>query len=218
MEEAFQWPLVVRKNLENILGSLVPGDGKPLIKSGRCLKTTSHFSGVCAQSRAAMVVQAHGMGVTFRHESRLVYAVYFVLRFFLSLTRAYSLPKFIKSQVTRSPNTLLNAQDSFCEKTRQGQATLRRDFKEACVFGNQWQVLEPADQNKLKNANGIEEINAFLKKTEFLVRAKCTQHNYLCRLVRPDQGPDITFFGAPCKDDSTMGTQKQDSGKHRAES
>lgn len=82
VEEAFQWPLVVRKNLEHILGNMNPADGKPLITTGKRLKTTSHFSGVCTQSRAAMVVEGHGMGVKFRHEARLVYAVYFVVHFF----------------------------------------------------------------------------------------------------------------------------------------
>lgn len=129
----------------------------------------------------------------------------------------FSFPSY-KSQVTSSPDAIVNAQDSFCEKTRQGQATLRRDFNDSCIFANQWQVLDPADQKKLKEATGVEEIHALLEKVQFVVRGKCLQHNYLCRLCRPNEGPDISFFGAPCKDDSTMGSQKRDMGKFRGES
>lgn len=66
MQEAFAWPTVAKRNLAGILSNLDPGV-KPLIATGKCLKVSSHFSGMCTQSRGAMILEAHGFGVTFQH-------------------------------------------------------------------------------------------------------------------------------------------------------
>lgn len=64
--EAFQWPKVVKANLNKILENFDTEDGNPLITQNRRLQVTSHFSGVCTQSHAAQVLQSNGMG-TFDH-------------------------------------------------------------------------------------------------------------------------------------------------------
>ena len=67
IDEAFNWPVVVKKNLKEILRNLGPNAGTPIICTGRLLKMTSNFSGICTQSRAAAVLQSHEMGVSFKH-------------------------------------------------------------------------------------------------------------------------------------------------------
>lgn len=54
-----------------------------------------------------------------------------------------------------------------------------------------------------------------LESAAWSVRAKCRQHNYLCRL---DKKADISIFGAPCTDDSSMGSMLQDDGAARLDS
>ena len=67
LAEAFAWPTVVKRNLEEILNNLDPHDGTPVVSSGRSLKMSSNFSGICTQSRAARVLEEHQMGVSFKH-------------------------------------------------------------------------------------------------------------------------------------------------------
>lgn len=76
LEQAFAWPSVVKRNLTKVLDQLGPGDGTPLISTGKCLKASSHFSGICTQSRAAMVLQEHQMGVSFSHVKGSAVCVY----------------------------------------------------------------------------------------------------------------------------------------------
>ena len=47
-----------------------PASGTPVISNGnatRTLRMASNFSGICTQSRAAMILQEHQMGVAFQH-------------------------------------------------------------------------------------------------------------------------------------------------------
>lgn len=65
--EAFRWPEVAKKNLEAILENHPPENGTPLVTTGKRLKISSHFSGVCTQSRAAAVLEQHQVGVSFEY-------------------------------------------------------------------------------------------------------------------------------------------------------
>lgn len=66
--EAFQWPKIARQNLNKILSNLAPGDPKPLVTTAKRLRVSSHFSGVCAQTRASQVLESNSLGnVTFEH-------------------------------------------------------------------------------------------------------------------------------------------------------
>ena len=67
LADAFKWPQVVKTNLKEILRNIGPSQGTPLVGSGQCLTTSSFFSGVCTQTRAAMVLEANAMGVSFQH-------------------------------------------------------------------------------------------------------------------------------------------------------
>lgn len=103
---------------------------------------------------------------------------------------------------------------SFCEKIAQAQRVLCRDFPKACVFSDQWGALDPADRLKLQGAKTQQEVDQLLSNAEFVCRAQCKQHNYLCKLNRTS-ALDMSWFGAPCVDDSTMGPQKMDNGASR---
>ena len=106
---------------------------------------------------------------------------------------------------------------SFCEKIAQAQRVLCRDFPKACVFSDQWGALDPADRLKLQGAKTQQEVDQLLSNAEFVCRAQCKQHNYLCKLNRTS-ALDMSWFGAPCVDDSTMGPQKMDNGASRLDS
>lgn len=62
------------------------------------------------------------------------------------------------------------------------------------------------------NAPNRDVAREQVQNSEFVTRARCKQHNYLCRI---DKGADVNVFGAPCVDDSTIGSLKTDDGNSR---
>ena len=168
LEEAFQWPVKAKTNLQKLIQEL-PGHLRPVLLSGRELSVASSFSGICSQSRGALVLQAHNYGCNFKHIS-------------------------------------------FCEKRRECQIRLIRDFPCACIFVDQMNLVSIDVQSQLLKAKGFEETIEVLKHASFNSQAPCCRHNSLCSL--PVQ-PDLCLFGAPCVDDSSMGKMGCDDGSSR---
>ena len=211
--EAFSWPTTVKKTMEKVLKEDVPGDAKPVIAAGMTLKVASHFSGVCSQTRGAMVLQENGFGVSFQHVRNSIIPSARQNHFSKYTTmpcHKANVP--ILLHVTCFFAFLHALEVSFCEKTRQGRATLCRDFPNACVFTDEEHILDPLDRTKMSKLKSQTEVSAFLQNVSFSVRSQCAQHKYLCKL---DKKADMALFGVPCVDDSTMGTMKMDDGACR---
>ena len=68
LQEAFAWPTKVKENMKNLLAK-IRDKSCPIISSGKCLQLTSHFSGICSQTRGAQILQNHDFGVSFEHIS-----------------------------------------------------------------------------------------------------------------------------------------------------
>ena len=166
--EAFSWPVKAKQNLARIVEAL-PADRHPVLLSNRRLSCTSNFSGVCSQTRAAMVLEAHKFGCQFAHLS-------------------------------------------FCEKTKQCQHRLVQDFPQSCIFTDQLHLLQTEGHEAMQKCKTFEESRGVLDKTFINSRSSCFRHSSLCKLP---QNPDITWFGAPCVADSTMGKFDKDEGVSR---
>lgn len=76
-------------------------------------------------------------------------------------------------------------------------------------------MLQPGWKAKLESAEGQPQVAEILDKAEYAVRGQCKQHNYMCRFPT---GVDLSVFGAPCVDDSSMRTLQQDQGNSRRDS
>ena len=86
----------------------------------------------------------------------------------------------------------------------QGQKTLARDFPEACVFKDCMSCVPPAYQADARESGSPPPYWA--------TEAACVQHKTWCKLKRE---VDLAVFGAPCVDDSSMGSNKKDEGASR---
>ena len=69
--QAFSWPQHVCSILREVKEEQKDMTKKPLICAAKILATTSHFSGVCTQSRAGQVLENNGSGLKFKHVARL---------------------------------------------------------------------------------------------------------------------------------------------------
>lgn len=86
---------------------------------------------------------------------------------------------------------------------KQGRDTLLRDFpKEACVFRNVLEVLPVELRNDPARA----------KPKTFETHARCDRHGSMCQLPC---NVDLCVFGAPCVDDSSIGSLRTDDGDAR---
>lgn len=102
---------------------------------------------------------------------------------------------------------------SFTEKTRQGQAVLCRDWPGACVFKDALGVLNDSDRKALVKTEDPVFAANIIDNATFEQTSMCAQHKKRCNVTRSPV--DISMFGAPCVDDSSMGTLKTDAGKAR---
>ena len=103
-------------------------------------------------------------------------------------------------------------QVSFCEKTKQGQNCIQRDWPGCHVFTDAMHVVEEQDRNNIVQASSAAEAEKALQSCTFVSKAKCMAHKEACSLP---QRPDVSLFGAPCVDDSPMGPLKKDDGAAR---
>jgi hypothetical protein len=101
---------------------------------------------------------------------------------------------------------------SFCEKAKQCQHKLVRDFPNACVYTDQLHLLHTDTQLELHNQNGFEAMCQFLDAAPLNHQLPCFRHNGFCPQVFD---VDLNLFGAPCVADSTMGKCDKDDGVSR---
>lgn len=66
LSEAFRWPEKI-KSAVKLLNEPSAGLEQAIIFKEKVLTVSSHFSGVCTQSRAAMVLESHGISPRFKH-------------------------------------------------------------------------------------------------------------------------------------------------------
>lgn len=98
------------------------------------------------------------------------------------------------------------------EKCKQGQKTLSRDFPHSHVFRNTLDVLPKSVLHNIAKADGITKVESILQDVDFCSVARCECHCTECPL--PSE-VDLGVFGAPCVDDSTIGSMKQHDGEAR---
>ena len=197
LEKAFEWPTVLK---EALTGRICKG----VAATSQVLTVASHWSGICTQSRGLEVLQANKLvSCTFRHvqySDRLkqsakssfqyccIYSMYiYMFQQFLHLFYFF-------------------CKVSFTEKTKQGQATLQRDFQQACVFQDCLHILPEHMRQDPSNAS---------EPFGYETCAPCVQHKDQRTTCPIPINFDISIFGAPCVDDSTMGTLKKEEGKAR---
>lgn len=97
------------------------------------------------------------------------------------------------------------------EKTRQGQATLKRDFEGSCVFQNVLHVI-PFGRRKEVLSHNFDLDSA----VEWETHGTCVTHGLKCPFPTGQSGQlDLCLFGAPCVDDSSIGDLRQDDGDAR---
>ena len=100
---------------------------------------------------------------------------------------------------------------AFTEKLRQCQQVLLRDFPNACVFKDQYDVLPLERKAALTAADNGEEANNIVRQSTLRNRVPCLRHGGMCHVTRTD----LSIFGAPCTDDSSAGNQEQQEGPSR---
>ena len=66
LEQAFQWPSVVCSALKEMTPNLGTGL-EPMLNRRKVVTVSSHFSGICTQSRAADALESNGIGIKFHH-------------------------------------------------------------------------------------------------------------------------------------------------------
>ena len=86
-----------------------------------------------------------------------------------------------------------------------------RDFAPACVFQNQLDLLSLDVKARLDNAPDGAAAQEIISGCELRRQAPCVRHATQCQLVRAD----LNLFGAPCVDDSPMGSRSMDDGISR---
>lgn len=102
------------------------------------------------------------------------------------------------------------AKVSFSEKTKQGQQCLKRDFPCAHVFKNVVDVVPDTYRDDVLSAdNSIEKVCNILGGFRLMRAAPCVAHDGICQI--PTR-PDLSLFGAPCVDDSQMGSCLKEDG------
>lgn len=98
---------------------------------------------------------------------------------------------------------------SFCEKTKQCQQKLARDFGAACIFKDQMHLIDTTTHLQLQAATKFEDCMGILERVNLNTTAGCSRHGGRCLI--PTR-PDLNLFGAPCVDDSSMGSHSMDQG------
>lgn len=221
LNDAFSWPKKLMEKLPQVLEEIAPF-GTPVVSTKSVMTVASNFSGICSQSRAAAALQSQpAFGITFKHVQNSAVPLSPMSEFHqvnLCSEERNSCdisPPGKLLMLGTSVSPLVCAQVSFTEKSRQCQKTLSRDYPGSCVFKDQLGVLDASGLFALSKAKGLPEISQEAGKAGFSSVAACAQHQKHCQLPRDI---DLSFFGAPCADDSTQGTQKQDQGETRKES
>lgn len=97
------------------------------------------------------------------------------------------------------------SQVSFTEKTQQGRQTLQRDFPGSCTFQDVLHVLPDTLQANLSKESTMTSV-------PYKTHAYCHTHSGSCSLPC---NAHLALFGAPCVDDSTIGSHRTDNGPAR---
>ena len=80
------------------------------------------------------------------------------------------------------------------------------------MFTDQIKVLSAHDEQHIPPNASMDDMLQALEQATFSEAAHCCQHSKPCPLPRD---ADLCVFGAPCVDDSAIGSRRMDAGPSR---